>query len=109
MLNMWRTLRSQFWMASAFFVASCLFFHVVTALTYSDWSLILVSENDCHWDCLWYASIVDLGYMADQSDFIMTDYAHLMQVDKGNWAFFPVFPLLAKASCGRNGINCAIL
>jgi hypothetical protein len=97
MLNMWRTLRSQFWMASAFFVASCLFFHVVTALTYSDWSRSLVSENDCHWDCLWYASIVDLGYMADQSDFIMTDYAHLMQVGKGNWAFFPVFPLLAKA------------
>ena len=89
MLDLWRTFRSQFWTASTFFVASCLFFYAVSALTYSDWSLTLISEDACLWDCRWYESVVDLGYMTEQSDFLNGDQA--------NWAFFPVFPLLAKA------------
>jgi hypothetical protein len=89
MLEWWRQCRVPFWLSTAYFIASCLFFHVVTALTLGDWSIGLLSESSCVWDCKWYASIVDLDYMTERSVFPENN-------DMANWAFFPAFPLAAK-------------
>lgn len=43
----------------------------------------------CQWDCKWYTAIVQGGYDLEP-------HAHAKQ-DAANWAFFPAFPLLAKA------------
>lgn len=41
----------------------------------------------CQFDCLWYASIVENGYMPEPVGYPRGDAA--------NWAFFPLFPLLS--------------
>lgn len=41
----------------------------------------------CYWDCHWYKSILDHGYD-------LKPHAH-ERGDAANWAFFPVFPLIA--------------
>lgn len=43
----------------------------------------------CNWDCGWYSGLVRNGYDAEP-------HAH-PKMDAANWAFFPFFPLLAKA------------
>ena len=53
-------------------------------ITYKGYSL----SQLCNWDCAWYYSIVENGYDA---------YPHKHQKgDAANWAFFPVFPYIAK-------------
>ena len=42
----------------------------------------------CVWDCLWYKSIVDTGYLSS-----FTSISASQQV---NWAFFPLLPFLSK-------------
>jgi hypothetical protein len=89
MREWWHKLRGPLGISTAYFLASCLFFHVVTALTLGDLGIGLLSESSCVWDCKWYASIVDLGYMTERSVFPENN-------DMANWAFFPAFPLAAK-------------
>lgn len=42
----------------------------------------------CKWDCIWYRTIMTSGYQASSQPIIPDKAA--------NWAFFPLFPLLAK-------------
>ena len=43
----------------------------------------------CLWDCGWYELIIDYGYSLEPS--------YHDKGDAANWAFFPAFPLAAKA------------
>ncbi len=44
-------------------------------------------EAHCVWDCTWYSSIIDAGYQ--------TAVGTLQQPERANWAFFPLYPMLA--------------
>jgi len=48
----------------------------------------------CSWDCGWYQSIAELGYDAQPTDH---------PLGEANWAFFPLFPLLARAAGWATG------
>jgi Dolichyl-phosphate-mannose-protein mannosyltransferase len=50
----------------------------------------------CTWDCSWYMSIIKNGYQTAPTDF--PDY-------QANWAFFPLFPLLATFISTVTGID----
>ena len=46
------------------------------------------TQDSCLWDCGWYRSIVENGY---------NNYPHSNEDGDGaNWAFFPLFPILAN-------------
>lgn len=47
----------------------------------------------CNWDCLWYSHTVEHGYDLEPHG---QQYGHA-KGDAANWAFFPLFPLLAMA------------
>jgi hypothetical protein len=51
----------------------------------------------CQWDCGWYTSIVADGYHRNP-------VAH-PKGDAANWAFFPAFPLFAKAVALTTGVS----
>lgn len=53
----------------------------------------------CHYDCGWYAGIVELGYMAEPSQH--------QRGDAANWAFFPLFPLLSSAMSWLTGLEAS--
>jgi hypothetical protein len=63
----------------------------IVAVGYGHWSLGegLDLRSYCQWDCGWYGSIIDNGYQTGHP-----------AGDQTNWAFFPLFPLLA-GSLGR--------
>jgi len=50
----------------------------------------------CRWDCLWYQTIVTSGYHLEPRFHPNGDAA--------NWAFFPLFPLIAKGIYALTGI-----
>jgi hypothetical protein len=56
------------------------------------------TDTFCHWDCGWYLSIINNGYMHGA----VTDGPVAGQA---NWAFFPVFPYLVKISSWISGIE----
>jgi hypothetical protein len=39
----------------------------------------------CRWDCLWYVTLAETGYNHFPAESLL---------DNGNWAFFPLFPML---------------
>jgi hypothetical protein len=39
----------------------------------------------CRWDCLWYGTLAETGYNHFPTESLL---------DSGNWAFFPLFPML---------------
>jgi hypothetical protein len=47
----------------------------------------------CNWDCLWYSHTVEHGYDLEPHG---QQYGHA-KGDAANWAFFPLFPILAMA------------
>jgi hypothetical protein len=49
-----------------------------------------VADGFCHWDCGWYLDIIHTGYAAEPSE-------NPPRFDEANWAFFPLYPLLARA------------
>ncbi len=48
----------------------------------------------CSWDCGWYQNIADHGYHAQPTEH---------PLGEANWAFFPLFPLLARAAGWATG------
>lgn len=48
----------------------------------------------CSWDCGWYLAIADHGYQPQATDH---------PLGEANWAFFPLFPLLARAAGWATG------
>ena len=79
--------------AAALFITSVLLVEVVrrvSGLEFGGQDPIPGSlEGMCRWDCAWYGTIVDGGYHAKPMFHPNGDAA--------NWAFFPAFPLAAKA------------
>ncbi|MFZ2169516.1 MAG: hypothetical protein WAW61_07755 [Methylococcaceae bacterium] len=53
-------------------------------------------DSMCAWDCGWYMSIIYNGYQTAPTDF--PDY-------QANWAFFPLFPVLANFISAITGID----
>lgn len=48
----------------------------------------------CQWDCEWYVHTIQHGYDLEPPLMRTQDLA---RADQANWAFFPLFPLLAGA------------
>lgn len=49
-----------------------------------------VADGFCHWDCGWYLDIARHGYSLEPTN-------NPPRFDEANWAFFPLYPLLARA------------
>lgn len=58
------------------------------------------SDLMCHWDCYWYKAIIYNGYSK-----------HAPNSEEANWAFFPLFPLIAKSmiNAGFSYVSSAII
>ena len=50
-----------------------------------------IRELMCSWDCGWYLSIIEHGYMSAPSG----QFGH-SQGNAANWGFFPVYPMLSR-------------
>ena len=50
--------------------------------------------DTCHWDCHWYVSIAQHGYAK-----VISPSTH-----QADWAFFPLFPLLLRATVAVTGL-----
>jgi hypothetical protein len=55
-----------------------------------------IREVMCSWDCGWYLSIIEHGYMTAPS-------GH-QQGDAANWGFFPVYPMLSRLVALASGL-----
>lgn len=55
------------------------------AVVAPDASLANFADGLCRWDCQWYVRIVEEGY---------DPFPVPSMINAGNWAFFPLFPLL---------------
>jgi hypothetical protein len=73
----------------------------ITVAAYGHWGLgkQVGLGSLCSWDCGWYSSIIDRGY-----DTVPSGHAN---GDAANWAFFPLFPLLAGLVQGIAGLSTA--
>ena len=58
------------------------------AMTVSDPSLAGFPDGLCRWDCSWYVHIAEKGYDV---------FPVATMISGGNWAFFPLMPLLVGA------------
>jgi Gpi18-like mannosyltransferase len=100
MMSLWRAYRRECLLATVFLAISSLLFHIVTALTFSDWGFAASLDKACRWDCGWYAAITTDGYHSEPSGHDRGDAA--------NWAFFPLFPLLGKLLAETFGIPAKV-
>lgn len=78
------------WIAATLFVASWVFAYFFGRVAH--WTTG-VAQGDlasfCRWDCSWFSNVVDFGYdRAPKPDEFRS---------VANWAFFPLFPMSAKA------------
>jgi len=58
------------------------------AATIQDASLAAFADGLCRWDCQWYVRVVETGY---------DPFPVPSMVNAGNWAFFPLMPVLVAA------------
>jgi hypothetical protein len=56
----------------------------------------------CQYDCGWYSSILDMGYMPEATDNVGGTRP---QRDAANWAFFPLFPVISGTVRWITGIT----
>ena len=70
------------------FVSSRIFFFTTAYFVYKSNKFDFSSNLLCKYDCYWYSTIIEDGYM----DAVLTT-GH---AGAANWAFFPVFPLTVK-------------
>jgi hypothetical protein len=75
-------------LAFMLFLASCVFFEIFARLSVVYSATEISMADACEWDCGWYLRIVKDGYLLEPD-------AH-PRGDAANWAFFPLFPLIAK-------------
>ena len=54
----------------------------------------------CSWDCGWYQNIAEHGYHAQPTEH---------PLGEANWAFFPLFPLLARAAGWATGWGLSLI
>lgn len=100
MMSLWRAYRRECLLATGFLAISSLLFHIVAALTFSDWSLASSLDKACRWDCGWYAALATDGYHSEPNGHERGDAA--------NWAFFPLFPLLGNLLSQTFGIPAKV-
>lgn len=53
-----------------------------------DASLLTFADGLCRWDCNWYVRIAETGY---------DPFPVPTMINAGNWAFFPLYPMLVSA------------
>ena len=86
----WNRENPILWTAATLFVASCVFAYFFGRVAH--WTTG-VAQGDlasfCRWDCGWFSNVVDFGYDAAPRPDEFRSVA--------NWAFFPLFPMSAKA------------
>jgi hypothetical protein len=88
-LRVWNRNHPELWISAVTFLASCAFaygFGQVAHWTNGTQSTRLT--HFCAWDCSWYASIAGEGYWVAPVPALE---------NSANWAFFPLFPLTARA------------
>ncbi|HTV65640.1 MAG TPA: mannosyltransferase family protein [Bryocella sp.] len=85
----WNRNHPALWISAVTFLASCLFAYGFGQVAHWTTGARSTRLTDfCIWDCSWYSSIVSPGY----------DIAPRPGTsDSANWAFFPLFPLTARA------------
>ncbi len=75
-----------FWIAVIFWVASNVFVTMISKFAAWEGNASYTTMADlCHWDCGWYASILDHGY----------EVAPERDTGEANWGFHPLFPATA--------------
>jgi len=83
------------------FIFSRIYFFVTAYLIENSQNLDFSANNFCKYDCYWYLTIINSGYM----DTTLTS-GH---IGAANWAFFPVFPLTIKFILSLIPINPIIV
>ncbi len=71
------------------------------AATVPDASLLNFADGMCRWDCEWYVNLAERGYDGFPTPNL---------INAGNWAFFPLYPMLVaivKATTGLDTIVAA--
>jgi hypothetical protein len=71
-----------------FLLAGLVLRYLAYAATVPDASLAGFAQGLCHWDCGWYVGIAEHGY---------DPFPIPKMLNAGNWAFFPLSPLLVAA------------
>jgi hypothetical protein len=71
-----------------FLLAGLVLRYLAYAATMPDASLAGFAQGLCHWDCGWYVGIAERGY---------DPFPIPKMLNAGNWAFFPLSPLVVAA------------
>ena len=77
-----------FGIALGFAVLGLVLRYLAFAVTVKDASILTFAEGMCRWDCGWYVRLAETGY---------DPFPVPTMINAGNWAFFPLFPLLIGA------------
>jgi hypothetical protein len=73
------------------------------ASVHGDASVLSFAGHMCRWDCEWYVRLADDGY---------DSFPVPSMINAGNWAFFPLYPLLVagfKTLTGLSAIHAATI
>jgi hypothetical protein len=69
------------------------------AATVHDASLVNFAEGMCRWDCNWYVNLAENGY---------DGFPTPKLINAGNWAFFPLYPLLVAILRNLTGLQTIV-
>lgn len=69
------------------------------AATVPDASLANFAEGMCRWDCDWYVTLANQGY---------DGFPTPKLINAGNWAFFPLYPLLVSILKSITGLETIV-
>lgn len=62
--------------------------YIAFAVTVKDASIFTFADGMCRWDCGWYVKLSETGY---------DPFPVPTMINAGNWAFFPLYPMLIGA------------
>ncbi|WGZ93708.1 MAG: hypothetical protein QJT81_18255 [Candidatus Thiothrix putei] len=98
---LWHHYKKTLTLALLLFIFSNIFVQGFADLAVAEFGASSSSlSSACKWDCGWYASIVNEGYFLEPKEHEAGNAA--------NWAFFPLFPLLAIAVKNIFGISAGL-
>jgi hypothetical protein len=84
-------------MVVGLFIASRAWIALILGLAIADFRPAALLDALCYWDCAWYLRTAEHGYDVAPN-------AHFRE-DAANWAFFPLYPLLAGALARTTGLS----
>lgn len=83
----------------AFAIAGLAIRYLAFAATVHDASLANFAQGMCRWDCAWYVKLSQTGY---------DPFPVPTMINAGNWAFFPLYPILVAIVRTLTGLETIV-